>query len=116
MSPIGAAARLVLPDPPALDPTPVSFRDDLRVPVPALLTETDVVTLDYLSARRPDGPALRVWEVAAVRHLARWVRDGTPPPFGEVTDAAIAAGFLPADDGDEIRAPAAAAYEAAGRA
>jgi hypothetical protein len=88
LSPIGAAARLVLPDPPALDPTPVPFRDDLRVPVPALLTETDVVTLDYLSARRPDGPALRVWEVAAVRHLARWVRDGTPPPFGEAAGRA----------------------------
>lgn len=35
--------------------------------------------------------------------------------FCAATDAAIAAGFLPADDGDEIRALAEAAYEAAGR-
>ncbi|NRQ38777.1 hypothetical protein HII36_44185 [Nonomuraea sp. NN258] len=243
---IGAASQLVLPEPVEMDPQPMPFGEP-RVPVLALLTETDVITMDYLSARRADGPLLRVWEVAgaahadtyvdvaaghdmtsmdpaalaaalaprqraagfdvghtvnaapqhhyvanaAVHRLARWVRDGTPPPhapllevlpgpppllrrdehgnarggvrtpwmdvptamltgispndglierlfghtvpftgdtlarlypggaddylpaFHAATDAAIAAGFLLAADGDEIKALAAAAYRAA---
>jgi hypothetical protein len=50
------------------------IRDDLDTPVIVLETETDVVSprLHYWQARQPDGPCLRVWEVAGTAHADRW--------------------------------------------
>ncbi len=119
----------------ALRGDPVLFRQDLRVPVLCVETETDLLTLDYIRARQDDSENLVVWEIAgashadvytfvvgfkddgllpvgelaklwipgdevfgmrldallnsgpqhyvrlaAVRHLDRWVRDGSRPP------------------------------------
>ncbi len=53
----------------ALRPQP--FRDDLRVPVLSVITETDLVDghlLGYHHARRPDGENLRVWEIPGTAH------------------------------------------------
>lgn len=48
-------------------PTPV--RDDLDVPVIVLQAEGDLLgRINYLPARQPDGPLLRVWEVAGAAH------------------------------------------------
>ncbi|PRC42023.1 hypothetical protein C6A85_000000112625 [Mycobacterium sp. ITM-2017-0098] len=50
---------------------PVPFRDDLRVPVIAVLTETDVLDghlIGYHRARRPDGDHFRAWEIAGAAH------------------------------------------------
>ncbi len=48
-------------------PTPV--RDDLDVPVIVLEAEGDLLgRINYLPARQPDGPMLRVWEVAGAAH------------------------------------------------
>lgn len=48
-------------------PTPV--RDDLDVPVIVVQTEGDLLgRMNYLAARQPDGPLLRVWEVAGAAH------------------------------------------------
>jgi hypothetical protein len=48
-------------------PTPI--RDDLDVPVLVLQTEGDLLgRMNYLPARQPDGPLLRVWEVAGAAH------------------------------------------------
>lgn len=48
-------------------PTPV--RDDLDVPVIVVQTEGDLLgRMNYLPARQPDGPLLRVWEVAGAAH------------------------------------------------
>lgn len=53
---------------------PVRIREDLATPVIVLQTETDVVSprLHYWQARQPDGPRLRVWEVAGTAHADRW--------------------------------------------
>lgn len=49
------------------EPTPV--RDDLDVPVIVLQAEGDLLgRINYLPARQPDGPLLRVWEVAGAAH------------------------------------------------
>ncbi|MBV6726260.1 alpha/beta hydrolase domain-containing protein [Nocardioides daeguensis] len=49
------------------EPTPV--RDDLDVPVIVLEAEGDLLgRINYLPARQPDGPLLRVWEVAGAAH------------------------------------------------
>ncbi|HWJ09255.1 MAG TPA: alpha/beta hydrolase domain-containing protein [Nocardioides sp.] len=48
-------------------PTPI--RDDLDVPVIVLQTEGDLLgRMNYVAARQPDGPLLRVWEVAGAAH------------------------------------------------
>jgi hypothetical protein len=56
----------------ALDASrPTPFRDDLRVPVVSLITETDLVDghlLGYHHARRPDNERLRVWEIPGTAH------------------------------------------------
>ncbi len=53
---------------------PVRFRDDLDAPVLVVQTETDVLSprFRYVDARQPDGPLLRVWEVAGTAHADLW--------------------------------------------
>ncbi|WP_214322842.1 alpha/beta hydrolase domain-containing protein [Nonomuraea sediminis] len=92
---IGAASLLVLPDPPQMDPRPVPFRDDLRVPVLALLTETDLITLDYLSARQPDGPCLRVWEIAGTAHADTYSDAAASHDMTRLEPARMAAALAP---------------------
>uniref|UniRef100_UPI001C5EEDAE alpha/beta hydrolase domain-containing protein n=1 Tax=Nonomuraea rhizosphaerae TaxID=2665663 RepID=UPI001C5EEDAE len=92
---IGAASLLELPDPPQMDPRPVPFRDDLRVPVLALLTETDVITLDYLSARQPDGPLLRVWEIAGTAHADTYIDAAASHDMTRLKPADLAAALAP---------------------
>jgi hypothetical protein len=50
---------------------PVPFRADLRVPVLAIITETDLLgarLLGYVHARVPDADTLRVWEIPGSAH------------------------------------------------
>jgi hypothetical protein len=50
---------------------PAPFRDDPRVPVISVITETDLVDghlLGYHHARRPDNDRLRVWEIPGTAH------------------------------------------------
>lgn len=50
---------------------PAPFRDDVRVPVLSVITETDLVDghlLGYHHARRPDNEQLRVWEIPGTAH------------------------------------------------
>lgn len=49
-------------------PSPTLIRTDLTVPVMTFTTETDLITLGYLSARQPDTRRLRNWEVAGTAH------------------------------------------------
>lgn len=52
-------------------PQAVTFRPELRVPLLAVLTETDVfggVREGYYFARQPDNPRLRAWEIAGAAH------------------------------------------------
>jgi Alpha/beta hydrolase domain len=47
---------------------PVLFRDDLRVPVMCVESETDLINLRYLEARQDDSENLTVWEMAGTSH------------------------------------------------
>ncbi|KAB2812328.1 hypothetical protein F9L07_11110 [Pimelobacter simplex] len=48
---------------------PTPLRDDLDVPVIVLQSEGDLLgRMNYLPARQPDGPLLRLWEVAGAAH------------------------------------------------
>lgn len=51
---------------------PVTIRTDVDVPVLALETETDVLSvLNYFPARQPDSEHFRLWEVAGTAHADR---------------------------------------------
>ena len=60
-------------------PTPavVRFRPDLDAPVLVVQAETDVIALGSLSARQPDSPRLRLWEVAGTAHADAYIGLGT---------------------------------------
>ncbi|MDF3336597.1 alpha/beta hydrolase domain-containing protein [Mycolicibacterium septicum] len=67
---------------------PVPFRDDVRVPVLTVLTETDVVDghlPGYHRARRPDAAKFRAWEIAGTSHADNYtirvgfIDDGSAP-------------------------------------
>lgn len=72
---------------------PAPFRDDLRVPVLSVITETDLVDghlLGYHHARRPDNDRLRVWEIPGTAHADNYtirvgfIDDGSLPLEGLV--------------------------------
>lgn len=61
------SASMIAPD----GPRTVKFRPDLRAPVIAVITETDLLDSNipgYHGARVPDSDRLRVWEVAGTAH------------------------------------------------
>ncbi len=59
------------------------IRDDVRVPVLTIQSETDVIKLGGIGARQPDAERLRLWEVAGAAHfdsyglIASQLDDGT---------------------------------------
>ncbi|MGO9059585.1 MAG: alpha/beta hydrolase domain-containing protein [Candidatus Binataceae bacterium] len=59
------------------------IRDDVRVPVLTIQSETDVIKLGGIGARQPDAERLRLWEVAGAAHfdvyglVASLLDDGT---------------------------------------
>ncbi|HEY1651995.1 MAG TPA: alpha/beta hydrolase domain-containing protein [Acidimicrobiales bacterium] len=62
-------ARESLPaTPPAITLTGERIREDARVPVLVLQSETDLILLGGLKARQPDNDRLRQWEVAGAAH------------------------------------------------
>jgi len=89
-------------------PSAIKFRPDLRVPVLAVETETDVIDgrmPGYRSARQPDHDRLRVWELPGTAHadnysfVAGSIDSGTIPieklaaawaPMSEIMGAKLA--------------------------
>jgi hypothetical protein len=65
----GSAALSQAPQAAIATPTVVLTRNDLRVPVVAFETETDVIPFSYVSARQPDSRFFRLWEVAGTAHI-----------------------------------------------
>jgi len=49
-------------------PLGVRIRADLAVPVLTFQTEWDLISLDFVPARQPDGENFRLWEVAGTAH------------------------------------------------
>ena len=56
------------PLPVILVPGTTIVRDDLDVPTMIFQAETDLTFLNYLAARQPDTPSIRVWEAAGTAH------------------------------------------------
>jgi hypothetical protein len=76
----------------------VPFRPDLRVPLLAVITETDLFggrRHGYYSARRPDNERLRVWEIAGTAHADNYTIQvaAIDTGFAALTD--IVAGYAP---------------------
>jgi hypothetical protein len=56
------------PQPAISVPMPAPIRSDLHVPVLIFETETDLITLGYVSEQQDDAERLRLWEVAGTSH------------------------------------------------
>jgi len=67
-APLSQAPQADVPTPPV-----VYFRPDLGVPVLAVETETDLMTLGYLPDQQADFPGFRLWEVAGTSHADYYV-------------------------------------------
>lgn len=84
------------------DPAFVRFRPDLRVPVLALITETDLIDgrrPGYNQARRPDDRCLRVWEVPGAAHTDNYMFGGGNRDNGRMPIAELAKIFVPTRQG-----------------
>jgi hypothetical protein len=61
------------------------IRDDARVPVLIVQSETDVLgALGYLPARQADGPRFRLWEVAGAAHCDTYFLSASPRDSGSL--------------------------------
>ena len=77
---------------------PSAYRDDLRVPVLTVITETDLLDgrlLGYHRARRPDGAHRRTWEIAGTAHADNYVIKVGFIDSGSAPLADLAAAFAP---------------------
>jgi Alpha/beta hydrolase domain len=98
----GAAAPLdgssIFDDSPNGLPEAVEFRSDLRVPVLAVITETDLfgaVRHGYYFARQPENDLLRVWEIAGTAHADNYTILVAPIDSGAAPLADLVAGYAP---------------------
>jgi hypothetical protein len=76
----------------------VPFRSDPRVPVIAILTETDLldgVLPGYLKARRPDSELLRAWEIPGTAHADNYTIKLGFTDNGSLPLDQLAEGFAP---------------------
>lgn len=83
------------------------IRDDARVPVIVVQSETDVFgSLQYLPARQPDGERFRLWEVAGGAHADTYFFSASPFDSGALTVDELA-GLLAKSDasGMPVEAP-----------
>jgi len=79
-------------------PEVVAFRDDLRVPLVAVITETDLfgaVRHGYYFARQPDNQWLRVWEIAGAAHADNYTIQVAPIDCGSALLDDIVAAYAP---------------------
>lgn len=74
------------------------YRDDLRVPVLTVITETDLLdgrVLGYHQAWQPDGERSRTWEIAGAAHADNYVIRVGFLDSGSLPPADLAAAFAP---------------------
>ena len=71
------------------------IRDDGRVPVIMVQTETDVVVFGSARAEQPDGPTLRLWEVAGTAHADQYLVGAAEKDDGSLPAAELAAALRP---------------------
>lgn len=104
----GASILALLEGGHQLDPSP--FRDDLRVPVMNVITETDIVGAilpGYYSARQPDNERLRTWEIAGTAHADAYTIKVGFIDTGSAPIEALAAGYAPSTElmGQQLKQP-----------
>jgi Alpha/beta hydrolase domain len=76
----------------------VTFRDDLRVPLMTIITETDLfgaVRHGYYFARQPDNQWLRVWEIPGAAHADNYTIQVAPIDSGSAPLDDIVAAYAP---------------------
>ncbi len=81
-------------------PDAVPFRPDLRVPVMAVITETDLVGAvlsGYYLARTPDNERLRTWEIPGTAHADNYTVKVGFIDSGSAPLDHIVAGYAPTD-------------------
>ncbi len=81
-------------------PDAVTFRSDLRVPLVAIITETDLLggpRHGYYFARQPDDQWQRVWEIAGAAHADNYTIQVAPIDDGSAPLDAIVAAYAPTD-------------------
>jgi hypothetical protein len=79
-------------------PQAVAFRPDLRVPLVAIITETDLfgaVRHGYYFARQPDNQRLRVWEIPGTAHADNYTIQVAPIDNGSAPLKDIVAAYAP---------------------
>jgi hypothetical protein len=69
---------------------PERIRDDARVPVLVLQSETDVVVLGGGAPAQPDGEHLRLWEMAGASHVDTYTLVASAQDDGRLAPAAFA--------------------------
>jgi hypothetical protein len=77
---------------------PIMFRPELRVPLLAVITETDVFggpRDGYYFARQPDSERLRVWEIAGAAHADNYTIQVAFIDSGSAPLETIVAGYAP---------------------
>lgn len=71
------------------------IRDDVRVPVLTLQSETDVASMGGGLARSPDSERFRLWEVAGAAHADTYLIKGAIQDTGALSASELAAALAP---------------------
>ena len=96
----GSAPLAQDPLEPIETPEGVKIRTDLNVPVMNFQTETDVLTLESITARQEDNPRFRLWETAGTAHgdyysfISGRNDFGEGPQFAVVVEVDSILGFI----------------------
>jgi hypothetical protein len=81
-----------------MDMSPERIRDDARVPVFVLQSETDVIVLGGGRPEQPDGLKLRQWEIAGAAHADTYLLGAAFHDDGNLTPNALATHLRPTTD------------------
>lgn len=73
------------------------IRDDVRVPVLTVQSETDVVGLGSVTARQADSPRLRLWEIAGAAHADTYLLVASSRDDGSLAPDEFARLLAPTD-------------------
>jgi hypothetical protein len=82
------------------------IRDDVRVPVITVQSETDVVFMGSLFARQPDAERFRLWEVAGAAHFDTYGARASRIDDGKRTPEELFVALRPATDVPGVRTSA----------
>ena len=83
------------------------IRDDVRVPVLTVQSETDVVGLGSAGARQDDAKRFRLWEIAGAAHADTYLLVASASDDGSLPPAELAGLLAPTDSvfGMQMKAP-----------